>query len=108
MIVVIIPPPPPHHQLQQHCHASHFVTSLLPLLVSVSSLVHLSLQPVRALYAATGTKPPTWNFKGKYLVGRTGQVHAVRDLENQIVALLAETAEAAAGGAAAPAERSDL
>ena len=44
------------------------------------------------LYAATGTKPPTWNFKGKYLIDRTGKPHVVTDLEAQIKSLIDESA----------------
>lgn len=46
----------------------------------------------RYLYQVTGTKPPAWNFKGKYLVDRQGKVHTVTNLEAQIVEMLGEEA----------------
>lgn len=42
------------------------------------------------LYAATETSAPTWNFKGKYLIDRSGKAHEVKNLEAQIQTMLAE------------------
>ena len=57
----------------------------------------------RYLYASTNTGPPIWNFKGKYLVDRSGVPHKVKDLEAQIQAMLEEEPGAAPAAPAAPA-----
>jgi glutathione peroxidase-family protein len=38
----------------------------------------------------TGAKDPTWNFKGKFLVSKTGVVSVPTNLEADIAALMAE------------------
>ena len=38
----------------------------------------------------TGAKDPTWNFKGKFLVSKTGKVSVPTDLEADIEALVNE------------------
>ena len=45
----------------------------------------------RFFYEATGASPPSWNFSGKFLVGRDGSVtEASSDLEGEIKRLLAQ------------------
>ena len=39
---------------------------------------------------AEGAHEPTWNFKGKFLVSRSGKVEVPTDLENDIQRLLGE------------------
>ena len=38
----------------------------------------------------TGASDPTWNFKGKFLVSKTGQVSIPKDVEADIEALMNE------------------
>ncbi len=41
----------------------------------------------------TGAADPTWNFKGKFLVSKSGVVSVPTDLEADIEALMKEEAE---------------
>ncbi len=43
--------------------------------------------------AETGAADPTWNFKGKFLVSKTGSVSVPTDLEKDIEALMEEEEE---------------
>ena len=38
----------------------------------------------------TGSSDPSWNFKGKYLVSKTGEVSVPTDLEKDIANLMEE------------------
>ena len=38
----------------------------------------------------TGASDPTWNFRGKFLVSKTGQVSVPKDVEAEIEALMKE------------------
>jgi glutathione peroxidase-family protein len=38
----------------------------------------------------TGSSDPSWNFKGKYLVSKTGEVSVPTDLEEDIAKLMEE------------------
>lgn len=63
-----------------------------------------SARPVWSyLYAATKTKPPTWNFKGKYLIDRDGNARVPKDVEGEIRELVAASASASAAAPAAAA-----
>lgn len=69
-------------------------------LFSVGNVKAKAARPVWSfLYKATGTSSPSWNFKGKYLVDRTGKVRVPSNLEAEIKEMLAAgapTAEAEA------------
>ena len=48
----------------------------------------------KLMYATTGAAEPTWNFKGKFLVSRTGEITVPGDdVEADIVRLLNEGGE---------------
>ena len=45
------------------------------------------------MYESTGASPPSWNFSGKFLVGRDGSVmKASSNIESDIQKLLAKPA----------------
>lgn len=41
-------------------------------------------------YDSTGAPEPTWNFKSKFLVSKTGVVSVAKDVEADIEALMKE------------------
>ncbi len=62
-----------------------------PLLPPSGNITGKTTRPLwQYLYAATETSAPTWNFKGKYLIDRSGKAHEVKNLEAQIQTMLAE------------------
>ena len=60
--------------------------------MSVGDVVGPGARPAwKLMYEATGAEEPTWNFKGKFLGGRAGEIVVPGDdLEADIVKLLGE------------------